>query len=68
MPLNMEAFARCVNLSPEAYYVLHHGLATYHEIDAHLTHEDVFNLIEFHRVSTHNKGLMEALQRELSSR
>ena len=68
MPLNQEAFARCVNLSSEAYYCLNHSLATYAELDTHLTLEDAFNLIEFHRVSTHNENLLESLKHELASR
>lgn len=68
MPLNKEAFAQCANLSGEAYYCLHHKLATYAELDTHLTLEDAFNLIEFHRVSTHNDNLLEALKNELASR
>lgn len=65
MPLNTAAFAKCVNLSSEAYYVLHNGLATYHELDSHLTLEDAINLIEFHQVSEHNKALLEELNNEL---
>lgn len=66
MPLNAAAFAKCVNMSGEAYYVLHNGLATYQELDAHLTLEDAITLIEFHKVSEHNKALLEDLNRELS--
>ena len=66
MPLNQAAFARCVNLSSEAYYCMHHKLATYAELDTQLTLEDAFNLIELHRVSTHNDGLLESLKIELS--
>lgn len=67
MPLNQAAFARCVNLSSEAYYCLHHKLATYAELDSQLTLEDAFNLIEFHHVSTHNDGLLESLKNEFAS-
>ena len=66
MPLNTEAFAQCTNMSGEAYYVLHHGLATYTDLDTHLTLEDAFNLIEFHRVSSHNTRLMESLKDEFT--
>lgn len=66
MPLNTTAFARCANLSNEAYYCLHNKLATYTELDTQLTLEDVFNLIEFNQVSEHNTELMEGLKNELS--
>lgn len=65
MPLNTEAFAKCVNMSGEAYYVIHHDLARYAELDSHLTLEDAINLIEFHQVSQHNKALLAELEREL---
>lgn len=68
MPLNEAAFARCENLSREAYYVLHYGLASYVDLDQHLTLEDTVNLIEFHCVSEHNKALLEGLKNELSNR
>lgn len=68
MPLNMEAFARCANLSPQAYYLMDNGLASYAELDAQLTLEDAVNLIEFGQVSDHNKALMKELQSELSNR
>jgi len=67
MPLNQEAFARCVNLSSQAYYVLDNGLATYADLDTHLTLEDALNLIEFHQVSQHNKALLKELEIELSN-
>lgn len=67
LPLNQDAFAKCVNLSSEAYYCLHHKLATYAELDTVLTLEDAFNLIEFHRVSTHNDALLEGLKNEFAS-
>lgn len=67
MPLNQAAFARCVNLSSEAYYCMHHKLATYADLDTQLTLEDAFNLIEFHHVSTHNDGLLESLKNEFAS-
>lgn len=68
MPLNTEAFAKCVNLSGEAYYVLENGLATYADLDSHLTLEDALNLIEFHQVSSHNRSLMEELRTELGDK
>jgi hypothetical protein len=68
MPLNTEAFARCVNLSAQAYYVLDNGLATYAELDSHLTLEDAITMIEFHQVSAHNKALIKELQDELGNR
>lgn len=67
MPLNMEAFARCANLSDQAYYVLHNGLASYDDLDSHLTLEDAWTMIEFHQVSQHNKALMKELQNELGN-
>lgn len=67
MPLNTEAFARCVNLSPQACYILEHGLAPYADLAQHLTLEDALNLIEHHRVSQHNKALMEELLNEFSN-
>lgn len=67
MPLNTEAFARCVNLSGQAFYVLDNGLATYAELDSHLTLEDAITMIEFHQVSAHNKALIKELQDELSN-
>lgn len=67
IPLNTEAFARCENLSGEAYYVLHNGLASYADLDSRLTLEDALNLIEFHQVSQHNKALMDELQQELGA-
>jgi len=67
MPLNTEAFARCVNLSAQAYYVLDNGLATYAELDSHLTLEDAITMIEFHQVSAHNKALIKELQDELGN-
>ena len=45
--------------------MLNHGLATYHELDSHLTLEDAVTLIEFHQVSEHNKALLEELNNEL---
>ncbi|NLC20401.1 MAG: hypothetical protein GX771_00620 [Halomonadaceae bacterium] len=66
VPLNREAFARCENLSGEAYYILHHGLASYHELNTHLTLEDAITMIEFHQVSEHNRQLLDDLQKELS--
>lgn len=68
MPLNQAAFAECANLGSEAYYILHHKLATYSELDQHLTLEDALNLIEFHQVSDHNTALLEELRHELSNR
>jgi hypothetical protein len=68
MPLNTEAFARCVNLSAQAYYVLDNGLATYADLDSHLTLEDAITMIEFHQVSAHNKALIKELQDELGNR
>lgn len=68
IPLNTAAFAKCENLSGEAYYVLYHGLATYAELDTHLTLEDAITLIEFHHVSEHNKKLLEDLNNELGNR
>lgn len=68
MPLNEAAFAKCENLSREAYYVLHNKLATYHELSTHLTLEDAVTLIEFHHVSQHNDALIEELKNELSNR
>lgn len=68
MPLNPEAFAKCVNLSAEAYYVLHHELATFYELSTHLTLEDAIEMIEFHQVSEHNKKLLEELNNELGNR
>lgn len=56
-----------MNLSGEAYYVLHNGLATYADLDRHLTLEDAINLIEFHQVSQHNKGLIAELEKELGA-
>ncbi len=67
MPLNTEAFARCVNLSSQAFYVLDNGLATYADLDSHLTLEDAITMIEFHQVSQHNKALIKELQDELSN-
>lgn len=67
MPLNTEAFARCVNLSAQAYYVLDNGLAAYADLDSHLTLEDAITMIEFHQVSAHNKALIKELQDELSN-
>lgn len=64
MPLNTEAFARCVNLSPQACYILEHGLAPYADLAQHLTLEDALNLIEHHQVSQHNKALMKELEDE----
>lgn len=68
MPLNTEAFAKCVNLSGQAYYILDNGLASYAELDSHLTLEDAITMIEFHQVSEHNKALIEELRNELSNR
>lgn len=68
MPLNEAAFAKCENLSGEAYYILHHKLATYYDLDSHLTLEDALNLIEFHQVSDHNNALIEELRNELGHR
>lgn len=68
MPLNSEAFARCVNLSSQAYFVLENRLATYSELDTHLTLEDAVTMIELHQVSEHNKALMKELESELSNR
>ena len=68
MPLNTEAFARCVNLSPQASYILDHRLADYEALIDRLTLEDALNLIEHHQVSQHNKSLMEELQNELCNR
>lgn len=68
MPLNMEAFARCVNLSEQAYYVLHNGLASYADLDSRLTLEDAVTMIEFHQVSQHNKALLKELENELGNR
>jgi hypothetical protein len=68
MPLNTEAFAKCVNLSAQAYYVLDNGLASYADLDSRLTLEDAITMIEFHQVSGHNKALMEELRNELSNR
>ncbi len=65
MPLNTEAFAKCANMSEQAYYVLHNGLATYAELSTHLTLEDAVTLIEFHHVSEHNKSLLGELEKEL---
>lgn len=67
MPLNLGAFARCSNMSGQAYSVLENGLATYHELDAHLTLEDAITLIEFHQVSQHNKALLKGLHDELGN-
>lgn len=67
MPLNTEAFARCVNLSGQAFYVLDNGLASYADLDASLTLEDAVTMIEFHQVSMHNKALIKELQDELSN-
>lgn len=67
MPLNTEAFARCVNLSQQACYILEHDLARYEALDTHLTLEDALNLIEHHQVSQHNKSLMEELRNELGN-
>lgn len=67
MPLNTEAFARCVNLSGQAFYVLDNGLASYADLDASLTLEDAITMIEFHQVSQHNKALIKELQDELSN-
>lgn len=67
MPLNTEAFARCVNLSGQAFYVLDNGLAAYADLDSHLTLEDAITMIEFHQVSQHNKALIKELQDELSN-
>lgn len=67
MPLNTEAFARCANLSGQAFYVLDNGLATYAELDSHLTLEDAITMIEFHQVSAHNKALIKELQDELGN-
>lgn len=68
MPLNTEAFAKCVNLSGQAYYILDNGLASYAELDSHLTLEDAITMIEFHQVSEHNKALIEELRNEISNR
>lgn len=68
MPLNMEAFARCINLSGQAYYVLDNGLASYADLDSRLTLEDAVTMIEFHQVSQHNKALLKELENELSNR
>lgn len=68
MPLNSEAFARCVNLSSQAYFVLENRLATYSELDTHLTLEDAVTMIELHQVSEHNRALMKELESELSNR
>lgn len=68
MPLNTEAFAKCVNLSGQAYYILDNSLASYAELDSHLTLEDAITMIEFHQVSEHNKALIEELRNELSNR
>lgn len=68
MPLNMEAFARCANLSEQAYYVLHNGLASYADLDSRLTLEDAVTMIEFHQVSQHNKALLKELENELGNR
>ena len=54
-------------MSGEAYYCIHHGLATYHELLTELTLEDAVTLIEFHRVSEHNKRLIKELEHELSN-
>lgn len=48
--------------------MLHYGLASYVDLDQHLTLEDTVNLIEFHCVSEHNKALLEGLKNELSNR
>lgn len=68
MPLNMEAFARCINLSGQAYYVLDNGLASYADLDSRLTLEDAVTMIEFHQVSQHNKALLKELENELGNR
>lgn len=67
MPLNAEAFARCSNLSDQAYFLLHNKLADYASLDSHLTLEDAITMIEFHQVSEHNKALMKELQNELGN-
>lgn len=67
MPLNMEAFARCSNLSQQAYFVLDNGLASYADLDSSLTLEDAVNLIEFRQVADHNKALLKELQSELGN-
>jgi hypothetical protein len=54
-------------LSSQAFYVLDNGLATYAELDAHLTLEDAITMIEFHQVSAHNKALIKELQDELGN-
>jgi len=64
MPLNQEAFAKCANLSDQAYYVLHNRLATYADLSTHLTLEDAITLAEFHQVSEHNNALLEGLRDE----
>lgn len=68
MSLNMEAFARCANLGPQAHYLLDNKLATYAEISTLLTLEDAVTLIESHQVSLHNRALIKELQSELSNR
>lgn len=67
MPLNMGAFARCANLSDQAYFILHNKLADYASLDTHLTLEDAVTMIEFHQVSEHNTALLEELRRELGN-
>lgn len=67
MPLNTEAFARCINLSGQAFYVLDNDLASYADLDSRLTLEDAITMIEFHQVSQHNKALIKELQDELSN-
>lgn len=66
LPLNPAAFATTPNLSYEAYYCLANNLASYVELSEKLTLEDAFNLIEFHKVSTHNNQLIEGLKNELA--
>lgn len=67
MPLNLAAFATCANMSREAFYCIDNKLATYHELSTSLTLEDAVTLIEFHRVSEHNRQLIEGLKNEFSN-
>lgn len=54
-------------MSAQAYFLMDNGLASYAEMDTHLTLEDAVNLIEFHQVSQHNRALIKELQDELGN-
>jgi len=62
--LNPAALAKSVNLSEVAFFVLSNELATYSDLDTHLSLEDALNLVEMHQVRTHNQKIIEEFRRE----